>query len=273
MEPSSGLALELLRDCPAGILTLDRAGVVTWANARLLKLVGADRPALVGRDRTGLADGRLAPLLADQARIPLPARAGTRWLRCQRRTFEPPFEGIAEIRYYLDVTPEESCLERDWHRATTDPVTGLLNRRALLLALEPQVARTRRYGSPLALLVTRLTPPDPEEPTRQPEALLAATQILRDRLRWADLVGFDSGRFIAALPETDAAGAAHIARELHDHLRTPPVGASAARTLTDGARSAVTDWRRGDDAAALLERAERALDGASTGEGCAPLGL
>ncbi|HWS02496.1 MAG TPA: diguanylate cyclase, partial [Gammaproteobacteria bacterium] len=72
----------------------------------------------------------------------------------------PPGATAVRARLLRDVSEVEHLhAEREQLQAELaaqtlhDPVTGLLNRRGLMVALEPQVSRCRRYNSPLSVIV------------------------------------------------------------------------------------------------------------------------
>jgi diguanylate cyclase (GGDEF)-like protein len=101
--------------------------------------------------------------------------------------------------------------------ALTDGLTGLGNRRRLDLALEKEIARSRRQNGPLALIMLdidyfkrfndRYGHPAGDECLRQ------VAQVLKTSLkRPADLAARYGGEeFTIVLPDTDAAGACQLA--------------------------------------------------------------
>ncbi|HKK14451.1 MAG TPA: hypothetical protein VKA14_07290, partial [Gammaproteobacteria bacterium] len=79
-------------------------------------------------------------------------------------------------------------------------------------------------------------------------------RLLRDQLRWADLVAVtQAGDFVAALPETDAGDAAALAAKLAARVQELAVEGAPIRV-----RYGVSSWRRGDHAPTLLARAAQA---------------
>jgi len=147
-----------------------------------------------------------------------------------------------EAHYFSDVTEAEALirdlasLENQVRQLEIkDPETGLLNRHAILHALDSQISRSRRYGNPLAAVVLR------RGQAEAPAAMRQFCEELNSRLRWADQIGrLDRTGFLLVLPETNAADAAALAARLTE---------SAAAV-----HRSVTEWQRGDDARKLLQR-------------------
>ncbi|MEJ2687589.1 MAG: diguanylate cyclase, partial [Gammaproteobacteria bacterium] len=208
-----------------------------------------------------LANGPLAALLHSDTSVQLDGHgSGSRYLKVSAVSLAGDDDGHrAQVLVYRDVTAETRLRTQVEHlnqaleaETTSDPATGLLNRRGLLLALEPQVARSRRYERPLSVIVAELAGERGPDPW-----LTGASRLLKDQLRWADLVAHtEHGRFVIALPETDSGHAETLGVKLGGLL-----GELCAQ---DGSspqvRVGVSSWRRSDSATALLRRAVQRLD-------------
>ncbi len=103
--------------------------------------------------------------------------------------------------------------------ATTDPLTGLWNRRHFVHVMAAELPRHARTGRPLSLLVVDLRSLKHINDTYGHEAgdraLQLAAEVFRQRLRASDLafrIGGDE--FALLLPETGTAGALSLARDL-----------------------------------------------------------
>ncbi|GJG87850.1 hypothetical protein tb265_30310 [Gemmatimonadetes bacterium T265] len=109
------------------------------------------------------------------------------------------------------------------HLATTDPLTGLLNRRALSERLTTEMERALRYDTSVALLLVDL---DHFKRVNDTYGHLAGDGVLRtvaellgEEARSSDLVGRYGGEeFIVVLPETDDAGAAVLAERMRERV-------------------------------------------------------
>lgn len=166
---------------------------------------------------TGLPTAALIGLMANELTLPAPLKV----LRL----------ADSEARFYPAAAAEGLAAQAPGHAAGPD----------WLAFLEYEASRCRRYGKALSLLVLRLEP-------ATPEIEQAMAVHLRERLRWADLIGRDGrGEFVVILPETGAEALPALGAKLL-------VGAPGS-TLHLGQAC----WRRGDDALRLLRRARAAL--------------
>ncbi len=103
--------------------------------------------------------------------------------------------------------------------AAHDALTGLANRRAALDRLGSEVARARRSGTPLSVLMLDLDRFKVVNDTWGHAAgdlvLVETAGILRGELRGEDLgVRFGGEEFLAILPGTDVAAARHVAERI-----------------------------------------------------------
>ena len=103
--------------------------------------------------------------------------------------------------------------------AVTDPLTGLYNRRLFTETFEKELNRSRRYGSPLGLVVLDLhrfkEVNDRYGHPRGDEVLRAAAATLKKALRTSDFafrIGGDE--FALLLPQTDAEQALALSRRV-----------------------------------------------------------
>ena len=140
------------------------------------------------------------------------------------KPFEPA-ELTARVRAALRTKTVRDVLATE---ASTDPLTGLLNRNHLGARLAELVAAARRYGRPLACLMFDI---DHFKAVNDTYGHLAGDGVLREvaaRLkagkRESDvLVRFGGEEFLALLPETDLAGARTLAEKLRIRIAGAPV--------------------------------------------------
>jgi two-component system cell cycle response regulator len=107
--------------------------------------------------------------------------------------------------------------------ATTDPLTKVLNRRALLERLTAEMERTRRFGSSLSLLVLDV---DHFKTVNDTAGHLAGDSVLRqlgalleEEVRRVDTVARYGGEeFVAILPETSPGGGIVFAERLRERV-------------------------------------------------------
>jgi len=268
---SSTTAIAALANAPLGVLILDPEGRITWLNSTLEKLLDIPSGRLIGQSAAD-ADAAWRELLFDpEPTLFLEAGASrpARWLQTWRAT-PPGMDGA--IHYFADISNLQNALEdRDRlheelaQHTTRDTVTGLPNRQALLQGLEPLVSRSRRYHNPLSVIrlrIDNLGDIDAEYGEGNGEAALTAVaQMLKDQMRWADLIGrFDNDEFLLVLPETDADAANHLLEKLRQRLAGLTPSAADGRTIALVAQFGVAGWQQGDDRAKLLRRAREQLE-------------
>lgn len=121
--------------------------------------------------------------------------------------------------------------------ATTDVLTGLPNRRAMVTAVDAEIERSVRYGRPCTLVFLDLDHFKALNDTRGHQAgddsLSQMALYIRDALRASDIVGRWGGEeFVAILPETDTAGAKLVAQELRRRIEQHEFSAAAGLRLT-----------------------------------------
>jgi diguanylate cyclase (GGDEF)-like protein len=149
--------------------------------------------------------------------------------------------------------------------ALRDALTGLLNRAAILTTLEQELARSRRGGTPLGVVLADVDffkrVNDSHGHLAGDAVLRAAAGRMRETLRPYDAVGrFGGEEFLLVLPGCGSTAAAALAERLRCHVAAAPVetmGASIPVTLSLG----VCAWEGNGppDSIALLRAADAAL--------------
>jgi diguanylate cyclase (GGDEF)-like protein len=150
-------------------------------------------------------------------------------------------------------------------QATTDPLTGLSNRRRLWELLEREIERSRRFGHPVSLLVFDVDDfkliNDQYGHLKGDDVLQAIAQITSSEARLIDIAARYGGDELAVgLVETGPEGAATFAERLCATVRDSRI------QLRDGERikvtisvGAATARRGGADVDSLFDAADRAL--------------
>ena len=149
------------------------------------------------------------------------------------------------------------------HRAKSDPLTGLANRRALEETLAREVDRAQRYGSSLAVLmidVDGLKDVNDRHGHPAGDAVLQnLAAILLEAVRSVDVPGRWAGdEFLVILPDTGSRQAEQLARRLRGRCHEQPARVEQtdiAATLSVG----VTAYTENDTADSLVRRVDQAL--------------
>lgn len=231
----------ILATCPTALLAVDAQGQVQAHNPALLALTGLSANDLAGPALTGLRvlDGDALWTRPDGKALHL-------------RVLHSPLEDGGETLWIEDLSELQGLREELRAQSLTDAHTGLFNTRGVTLALEPQVARSRRYNSPpMAVIMMEAGTEPASADTRR-----VVARLLKDQLRWADIIGCsEQGEFILVLPETSRDDALKLADKLSAHLRGPDGESVPEPWPCYG----VTEWRKSDSATTLLQRAASAL--------------
>jgi len=243
-NPSPQLALTLLNAAPIGMATVDANGKLTWCNKALAALAGK-HPA----DLIGMLEG-------DMLEYPQGADNGVYFPATGRLAQRSANGGGV---FYVDITERDKLAQQLQRYDTVEPVSGLLNAQAIAGNLEPLISRSRRYDNLLSVVtmaVTNLTAAADAD-----EAIVAVSHLLRDQLRWADMVGRNNdGQFVFVLPETDRDSAVALANKIAARLGGLTI---LGGTFRPQACFGIAQWARGDDTGLLLKRSAEALDTAT----------
>jgi diguanylate cyclase (GGDEF)-like protein len=151
--------------------------------------------------------------------------------------------------------------------ATTDPLTGIANRRKMTDQISHELERTRRFHHPLSLLMIDIDHFKRINDTFGHEvgdkAIVAVSKLLTESMRSIDLAArFGGEEFVLLMPETHVEVAMHAAerlRELVSALRVEAGdGAQVALTVSVGV-AAADPLGAQDTPSSLLVRADKAL--------------
>jgi diguanylate cyclase (GGDEF)-like protein len=152
--------------------------------------------------------------------------------------------------------------ERMRFLADHDPLTNLLNRRSFVQRLDAEVARSRRYERPLALVIFDLdelkTVNDTQGHAAGDEALKCVAHALRSAIRSGDnafRIGGDE--FAVILPEATEHDASAAAQRIADELH---LGASFGVAVCEKGCDAGVLLREADDAMYRMKRRRRAQE-------------
>ena len=161
---------------------------------------------------------------------------------------------------FRDVTESKRLQALLEDQASTDPLTGTMNRTRIEERACFELMRSDRYGDKLALIMIDL---DHFKEVNDTFGHLAGDRVLRgfceiarNCLRATDVLGRWGGEeFVALLPETGLKGAQFLA----DRLRTTLEGLCFDGEIKVTASMGVAGYREGDELASLMGRADAAL--------------
>ena len=247
---------DALQSAPVGIVLLDEKQSIQWHNDTLPQMLGVSREAL-----SGTVTEELRTILLDPPEtIRLQVNDKPRWLRCNRQSIDAK----NSVHFYLDVTAEQQLrqerdqLVEDLQRLTTrDAATGLPNRHALLQELEPLISRSRRYGNPLSLIMlhAHLDGSESMNDALQEQIWTQIARLLKDQMRWADIIGrYDGANFLLVLPETTKEAAGQLAEKLSALVKEQTLEGTDGERYGIKPYCGITGWQKGDDATLMLQR-------------------
>ena len=264
--------LALFNSLPVGIFLADENGIILWVNNTLCNQFRVIPEDLIGRKRQALSAHRVLTLSksVDRFYVPSLPDKSDRWLECITGKINLSPGAIVEAGCVTDITHHRQLRkhqvlgleQRD--PGSIDPLTGLLNEKAVMQRLAAEVSRSRRYRNPLSLLmihvIDAVETDNALELTSTEAPLRQIGQLLTDRLRWVDIAGrWSHGDILLVLPETNLRGATHLAEKLYADimaLSSPDDFGIEGQTAI---RIAITHWRKGDDAMRLISRLSRLL--------------
>lgn len=266
-----------------GLLVMDNAGRITFANKAVTTMLGYELDEMLGQDMHELmhvnADGTQAPRSEckmlkvletgatyrsleeifrrkDGSLLPVSVSASVLVTNTDSSGIVVAFHDITEIKHF------ERELER---RAQTDVLTELNNRRYFYELAEQELLRARRYGKSLAFLMLDV---DHFKQVNDTYGHYAGDAVLRKlsevclhTLREIDIVGrFGGEEFVVLMPETEAAHALDAAERLRLEIAAADVvidsGESIRFTVSIGVTCLCADDENID---AVLKRADTAL--------------
>lgn len=263
------LARQALDESPMGVIITDVDKRIAWVNKTMQGFLNRSAESLVGESLTQISDefshntDQTTPLW----RIPATQNAPERWLLQVNKQISSGIDALyfSDSSELVRIRTEAQHLNDQLESAATnDPVTGVLNRRALLQGLEPQVSRSRRYENPLSIIIMQINGFDTGD-----ESIKAVNEhvlrgigfYLRDQLRWVDLVGrTEDNEFTLVLPETNHADASALAQKINERIKQLSLPDAPDVTVKVDAKLGVTEWQKGDDTSRLLRRAQSSVE-------------
>ncbi|MCU7878092.1 MAG: diguanylate cyclase [Candidatus Thiodiazotropha sp. (ex Lucinoma borealis)] len=252
---------QLFDVCPTGMLAIDNDVCIRWINPALEAMLDLPGDEIVGKNKRSLPTG-LHALFDETDMLHLSLNGdGERWL--QREVCEVADGENTHLRlhFYQDISPlilaqrESDQLRKQVEDLTiTDELTGMANRRATIQALNAQVTRSRRYGNLLTLGAMRLSHPGQAKQSLPDNSILVMAQYLRERLRWADVIGrYEEQLFLLLMPETSEEDGERLLQQIVDEYRDGALQELGEYPVPD-LQISVAGWAKGDDPQRLIGR-------------------
>ena len=252
--------------------------IIIYVNPAFTALTGYDADEVIGRSTRLLHGPKTDPQTVAAVRAAMEAQRPIRvellnysqdgeefWLDTN---IVPLRDAHGRVTHFATIGRDLSATKRLQQElrlmASTDPLTGLLNRRRFLEQAESEFLRSQRYRHELAAVMLDIDHfkaiNDTHGHFAGDQVLIAMSRATENLLRGTDILGRWGGEeFVILMPETPLAGAAILAERLREVLARLAVGTttgtlhftiSAGVAACGGTDAGITD---------VLQRADTAL--------------
>jgi two-component system cell cycle response regulator len=163
-----------------------------------------------------------------------------------------------------------TLIEDSRFMATTDTLTGLLNRRAFVESTGRELARTRRYNDKLSVILLDIDHfkhiNDRRGHATGDVVLAAVGQLLSNAIRNCDIVARWGGEeFVLLLPSTDLDGAQLVAERIREQLAAAEIRDPNGELVPVTASFGVACYAENMTLEQIVDRADRAMYLAKSG--------
>ena len=163
-----------------------------------------------------------------------------------------------------------TLVEESRWMATTDALTGLLNRRAFLESTNREVARAKRYNDPLSVVLLDVDHfkliNDKRGHAAGDMVLSAMGSLLNRALRTCDILARWGGEeFVLVLPSTSLEGAEQVAERVRELLEGAQIRDGNGDTIPVTGSLGVATYIVGETLEQVIDRADRAMYRAKSG--------
>lgn len=192
----------------------------------------------------------------------------TRFHDAEKERFEQATQMIGNLTEKVTALESDgnllrSKLEETQKQAMRDVLTGIPNRQAYEERLASEIARSKRYGTPLSMVVWDVdkfkSVNDNYGHAGGDRVLKVVAELLSSRVRETDFVARYGGEeFVMLMPETNAEQAVQVANKLRSDIEQTPFHFHDTRvpvTISAG----VAQYHKDEMVTSLFERADAAL--------------
>lgn len=268
-------------NAPDAFLILAHGDVFVDCNKATERMLGGPRDRIVGQEPAALSpptqpDGRTSAQ-ATRAILDTASRTENTSFEWVHRRFDgsdvvvevsmAPIQWEDRPAWFItwrDATERKLLQQELQQRATTDPLTGVLNRQQFSHLANAEIKRSQRTGRPLAVAVLDLDHFKPVNDTyghaMGDQALVAFTRLCRATIRTTDILARLGGdEFLLMFPETTGEQAEQLLGRIRAALAGSPIEVGDIR-LDLTVSAGIASWTGpGDTLDRLVERADRAL--------------
>ena len=245
---------------PNPVIEIDALDEVTYVNPAAEKLF----PDLIAAGLSHpLLKGLMGPMIADLRQYGQQKEI-IHEAEVDQSTYELHIYHVQDVNliriYVTDITQRKRDEEEIRLLATTDPLTGIANRREFTRIVTNEMDRVRRYGKPLSLVMYDIDFFKHVNDTFGHDVgdyvLQALTDLVKENIRTVDTVARWGGEeFMVLMPQSDQAAARISAEKLRQKIVQYRFDKVDKITVSFG----VTEFVLQDDFNVLLKRADDAL--------------
>ena len=256
----------ILKHSPVGIALSDTSRNITWVNDTFQSHLGINATEISGHSIYELPKS-LIPLFVSSTTVHVPASSlrEEQWVMCSQADLDNKGNSI---HYMTDVSSvylliqEREALKRKLKEALAiDSVTGMPNREALFKNLDQQISRSRRYNNELSIIIMRIKDLGALDDEQSKNVLILISQMLKDHVRWADIIGkLNESDFFLILPETAAEACENLSTNLNTRLSEISIPDGELNNFKISANFGYAEWAKGDDLNLLMQKAQKMLE-------------
>ncbi|SDO23429.1 PAS domain S-box-containing protein/diguanylate cyclase (GGDEF) domain-containing protein [Rhodoferax sp. OV413] len=275
LRESEGRTLAILQNAPLPMtVTRIADNVFVYANERAAELAGMPAAALLGRDPRSMyrtpedrdrmmEQYRREGVLRDYEMCLVVGNGRTVWALISMVPIIYDGQPCA-LATVVDITERKSIETALRQVASTDSLTGMASRSHFMERAETELARARRHGRPLAMVMLDVDHfkqiNDRFGHAMGDEVLRMLTRTCRLLVRQQDVMGRLGGEeFSVLMPETDSAEALALAERLRTALETMPMASVRGEAVSVTASFGISSLRPDDSLDSLLARADAGL--------------
>jgi diguanylate cyclase (GGDEF)-like protein/PAS domain S-box-containing protein len=211
--------------------------VIVYVNPAFVALTGYDLDEVIGNSPRLMHGPKTDPQTVAAVRAAMEQRQPIRvellnytksgeeiWLDTNVVPLRDPHGEVTHFATIERDLTATKCLQQELRlMASTDPLTGLLNRRRFLEQAETEFVRSQRYRRDLAVVMLDIDHFKRINDTHGhfigDQALIAMARAAQNLLRGTDVMGRWGGEeFVILMPETSLAGATILAERLRTEL-------------------------------------------------------
>lgn len=254
MEKINVANQSILESCSCSILRLDDTGNITYISEELCQLTGLQQKQLMAKPANTISPV-LTQLLQSSTSVDITSADEAHYHFTHTRVEDPDHSGeihiFNNITTVLDLYSENQRLKEEARQLQLiDQDTSLLTKRALLLILESQVSRCRRYETPLSIIMLDLGGQGDSADMKL--KLLKLSRLLKDQLRWSDMIARSAdNQFTVILPETERQDTMALINKLKE--------ITSAWDDNDAICFGSSVWKKGINASDILQQCESDL--------------